>query len=85
MAQFLATLCLLMGTTAACPGSLASLHASAEVTVEFAVPCAVVAAEIMARVQGSTDRAWIDPHDAGQYTCVGQCRTNGVAPFTLQR
>jgi hypothetical protein len=59
------------------------MHAKAEVTVDFAVPCANVATEIMARVSG--EGGWTDPHNGGSYSCIGSCPTSGTSPFTLQR
>ena len=74
----------------ACPGTGQGvlMHASAELTVDFAVSCGTVAAEIMARVAGQSDTPphWTDPHNQGTYSCVGTCPPMAAASgVTLQR
>ena len=52
------------------------MHASAQVDVDFAVSCSVVATEIMARVNGES--SWVDPHNGGTYACdSSSCPTDG--------
>lgn len=53
-----------------CPGSAASLtHASCKQTAVMDAPCAIVAKEIQARVQGQYG-TWHDPHNNGTYSLV---------------
>lgn len=56
-----------------CPGSSAHfLHAWCEVTVAATEECHKVADEIVARVNGTSDGRWIDPHNSGTYTILGR-------------
>ena len=62
------------------------MHASAELTVDFAVSCGTVASEIMARVNAQSTGGWVDPHNQGTYSCVGTCPLMAAASgVTLQR
>lgn len=68
----------------ACPGSPAYvMHASASLTVDFAVSCQTVATEIVARVDGTG--GWVDPHNAGTYSCIGTCPTDGTTTINIKR
>lgn len=51
-----------------CPGSGATAHTMAQMTVNFQEDCATVADEITARGKG--EEGWKDPHNRGQYTVL---------------
>lgn len=50
-----------------CPGSAAWVYAWAEVDVTTTSDCATAKAEIDARVAGTQDGSWTDPHNGGTY------------------
>eukprot|EP00619_Florenciella_sp_RCC1007_P000053 CAMPEP_0205922036 /NCGR_PEP_ID=MMETSP1325-20131115/13829_1 /ASSEMBLY_ACC=CAM_ASM_000708 /TAXON_ID=236786 /ORGANISM="Florenciella sp., Strain RCC1007" /LENGTH=203 /DNA_ID=CAMNT_0053289981 /DNA_START=68 /DNA_END=679 /DNA_ORIENTATION=+ len=50
-----------------CPGSAAWVYAWAEVDVTTTASCDVAKAEVKARVAGSQDGTWTDPHNGGTY------------------
>lgn len=58
-----------------CPGSPAFVHASARVRALADVPCDVVRAEMLARVEGQFE-SWHDPHNNGTYTAKWRAPRN---------
>eukprot|EP00591_Stephanopyxis_turris_P012455 CAMPEP_0195518182 /NCGR_PEP_ID=MMETSP0794_2-20130614/12500_1 /TAXON_ID=515487 /ORGANISM="Stephanopyxis turris, Strain CCMP 815" /LENGTH=171 /DNA_ID=CAMNT_0040647107 /DNA_START=50 /DNA_END=565 /DNA_ORIENTATION=+ len=58
-----------------CPGSPVALHARCELTVTFQNPCSDVHDEILARIQGSMNGTWTDPHNGGNYTLLSDSDT----------
>lgn len=51
-----------------CPGSDAWVYAWAEVSFTTTVDCVTAKAEIEARVAGTQDGTWTDPHNGGTYS-----------------
>jgi len=51
-----------------CPGSGATEHTMAEMSINFRNPCSEVMAEISARADATTNgESWVDPHNRGHY------------------
>eukprot|EP00929_Paragymnodinium_shiwhaense_P022088 TRINITY_DN14219_c0_g1_i1.p1 TRINITY_DN14219_c0_g1~~TRINITY_DN14219_c0_g1_i1.p1 ORF type:complete len:223 (-),score=49.94 TRINITY_DN14219_c0_g1_i1:266-934(-) len=61
------------GSSHKCPGSGSWVHASCQVSVTVAAPCAEVAAEIVARAGHAG--GWVDPHNGGQYSVLSHSPT----------
>merc|ERR1711990_392262 len=59
-----------------CPGSSAWVHAETQLAVTFTDSCDVVKAEVEARIKGSADGSWTDPHNGGKYTITSGAGTN---------
>ena len=84
-----AALLLALGAASACPSSTWLPHASCEMTATFADDCAIVQAEMTARISGSQEGSWTDPHNSGTYTVTSSTssfmeaqRTTGDGSYT---
>ncbi|CAK9014591.1 Uncharacterized protein SCF082_LOCUS12385 [Durusdinium trenchii] len=67
----------------ACPGSPAYVHASNKLVASTDASCADVEEEIKARAQGLN--GWVDPHNKGTYTLLGEEAHGGHKVIMLQR
>mmetsp|Transcript_47349 Transcript_47349/g.107429 ORF Transcript_47349/g.107429 Transcript_47349/m.107429 type:complete len:171 (-) Transcript_47349:92-604(-) len=55
-------------SSAVCPGSPSSVHASCQIKAEVDGPCKAVRQEVLARLGAQASGAWHDPHNNGTYT-----------------